>query len=109
MIGWAKMRDRPDARTLRRLAVPGPEGDPRTIETACAIAAREEAAGEAPVVAWADRLAALYGGPAAAHPPPSGTARERRPAQELRARRFDPRPRRPAASAQLIARPRAQH
>ena len=96
------MRDRPEARTLRDLAMSG-DGPDAARALAVAIAAREEQAGAAPVVAWAARLAALYDDAATAP-----DALERRLAAELRAGALDDGPRRAAVRAHLIATVRAK-
>ena len=96
------MRDRPDARMLRDLAMSGDAPDAARA-LAVAIAAREEQAGAAPVAAWAARLAALYDDPAAAP-----DTLERRLAAELRAGALDDGPRRAAVRAHLIATVRAK-
>ena len=96
------MRDRPDARMLRDLAMSGDAPDAARA-LAVAIAAREEQAGAAPIAAWAARLAALSDDPAAAP-----DTLERRLAAELRAGALDDGPRRAAVRAHLIATVRAK-
>ena len=99
------MRDRPDVNALTELADRAARADasPDAVAVARGIVAREAAAGDAPVAAWAARLAALY-----AAPDGDAATLERRLAAELRAGAFDYGPRRQAVRAHLIATVRAK-
>jgi hypothetical protein len=96
------MRDRPDAGALTALAA-APGASPDAVAFARAIVARERAAGDAPVAAWAARLGRLYDAPDG-----DPVALERRLVRELRGGAFDRGPRRAAARAHLIATVRAK-
>jgi hypothetical protein len=99
------MRDAPDRDALARLAADAAAAGalPDAVALARTVIAREDAAGAAPVAAWAARLGALYAAPDAA-----AEALERRLADELRAGAFDRDPRRSAVQAHLIATVRAK-
>ena len=99
------MRDRPDIDALIALADAAGESSasPDAVALARAIAAREMAAGAAPVDAWTARLARLYDAPEG-----DPAALERRLAAELRAGALDRGPRRAAVRAHLIATVRAK-
>ncbi|MBI3515274.1 MAG: hypothetical protein HY060_14620 [Proteobacteria bacterium] len=99
------MRDRPDAGALAELADRAARAgaSPDAVAFARAIIAREAAAGEAPVAAWAARLAAL-----STAPERDPATLERRLAGELRAGGLDHGPRRDAVRAHLIATVRAK-
>jgi hypothetical protein len=103
------MRDRPDARTLSDLAERAAAAGvaPDAVALARAIVARERAAGDAPVAAWAARLALLCDAPAPG-PEAAPEALERRLAVALRAGAFDRGPERDALRAHLIATVRAK-
>jgi len=103
------MRDRPDVDALTALAdaAGGSGSGPDAVALAHAIAAREAAAGAAPVDAWAARLARLYDA-SEGEPAADPAALERRLAAELRAGALDRGPRRAAVRAHLIATVRAK-
>ncbi len=94
------MRDAPDRAALARLADEAAAADrvPEAVALARAVIARENAAGAAPVEAWAQRLADLFVAPGEA-----AAALERRLADDIRAGACDHAPRRTAVHAHLIA------
>jgi len=101
----APMRDRPDIAALTALADGAAASgvSPEAVAFARAIAARETAAGAAPIAAWAARLARLC---EASDTDPA--VLERQLVAELRAGTFDHGARRAAVRAHLIATVRAK-